>query len=142
MQFHQIRVQDFLPQAPFDQLSVICAYMQTRDLIEDRTGCSDLSRAGFVAPLPTQLAFLTKLVTLNLSFNSFSGALPASWGDQSFGNLQTLDLTSNRLTQTLPAAWGRTDGFPNLTSLQLRNNQISGSLPSTWANARANTAVV
>lgn len=96
----------------------------------------DLSRAGFVSPLPTQLAFLTKLVTLNLSFNSFSGALPASWGDQSFGNLQTLDLTSNRLTQTLPAAWGRTDGFPNLTSLQLRNNQISGSLPSTWANAR------
>ncbi len=96
--------------------------------------CRALSRIGLAGPLPAGLGVLTKLATLDLSFNQLTGGVPEGWGSsQSMPAVQELVLTSNQLGGFLPPAWGGSARFPNLTSLQLGTNQIAGSLPFTWS---------
>lgn len=76
-------------------------------------------------------------MVLWLSNNSFSGQLPAVWGDRSAGwgvSLQRLFLDGNQLTGTLPELWSSSDSLSNLGKVDVSNNQLSGSVPWSTAN--------
>lgn len=102
-----------------------------------------------------KLGRLTKLETLELSGNEFSGQLPTTLGNlhrslKGFLGLDknrfkgsipsqlfrltavdTLSLAHNKLSMPLPTEMG---GMTGLTSLFLGNNKIRGSLPSELGN--------
>ncbi|KAJ8768146.1 hypothetical protein K2173_021086 [Erythroxylum novogranatense] len=65
------------------------------------------------------------LITVLLSNNSFSGKIPAHFGELS--RLQHLDLSLNHLTGNPPTTLF---SLPNLSYLNLASNKLSGSLPS------------
>lgn len=69
----------------------------------------------------------TDAVSLNLSGNSLTGALPAEI--RKLTNLQTLDVSNNRMTG-IPAEIGQ---LKNLETLNYANNQITG-LPMELGN--------
>ena len=66
--------------------------------------------------------------------NSFTGTLPASWGN--LVNLHDLDLESNRLTGSIPTAWfpdqetcAANVGINGVHSISLNKNNLEGPLP-------------
>lgn len=62
---------------------------------------------------------------LNLSQNSFSGSIPASF-EKLFG-LKTLDLPSNNLSGTIPEYFAN---FNNIKSFNISFNKLEGQIPS------------
>ena len=64
-----------------------------------------------------------------------AGNLPARF--KNLPKLRRLWLTYNDFTGSLPAAWGEPGAFPKLKSLTLSGNRLSGSVPSSWGNASA-----
>lgn len=71
--------------------------------------------------MPSQIGQLKSLVSLDLSYNSLSGAIPSRLGE--LRQLQKLYVSSNNLTAGIP------DAVANLTSftfLALSNNSRSG----------------
>ena len=66
-----------------------------------------------------------RVVTLDLSQNQLSGAIPPQIGQLT--GLTNLDLWGNQLTGAIPTAIGNLD---NVTRLSLWANQLSGSIPA------------
>jgi hypothetical protein len=69
-------------------------------------------------------------LTLTLQCLSYTGTLPASWGDDAVPTLAVIDLSQNKLTGPLPDTWSR------LASLQRVNvsfNDLGGELPEAWS---------
>ncbi|KAJ4850388.1 hypothetical protein Tsubulata_050239 [Turnera subulata] len=79
---------------------------------------------NLVGNLPGELGNLTGLITLSLTSNNLSGAIPPSVAGM--GNLQLLDLSTNKLNGSIPAdlCYAR-----SLSELNLQQNQLSGVLP-------------
>ncbi|MBV9962261.1 MAG: T9SS type A sorting domain-containing protein [Parafilimonas sp.] len=67
---------------------------------------------------------LTKLLTLDLSSNAFTGNIPGQLSQLS--QLKTLSLSNNKLTGSIPASICT---IKPLQKLYLGNNQLSGSIP-------------
>ncbi|ETR72481.1 MAG: hypothetical protein OMM_01685 [Candidatus Magnetoglobus multicellularis str. Araruama] len=80
-------------------------------------------------PLPSTLANLTHLTTLDFHGNILIGELPKSFGG--LHNLIFLDLSNNAIEGQLPSEWGNLN---KLLILKLAHNHLSGSIPSTFGN--------
>ncbi|TVU38298.1 hypothetical protein EJB05_11660 [Eragrostis curvula] len=89
----------------------------------------DLSFNEFSGKLPAAVADMKTLKYLMLAFNNFSGEIPPAYGR--LRELQALDLSYNKLIGGIPVSIG------NLTSLLwliLAGNQLSGEIPPEIGN--------
>ena len=77
--------------------------------------------------IPAELANLSNLEDLDLSFNQLSGEIPAELGN--LPNLGFLDLSFNQLRGEIPAELGK------ISILILPGNQLSGEIPIETGNA-------
>ncbi|CAB9516702.1 receptor-like protein kinase [Seminavis robusta] len=78
---------------------------------------------GLNGPLPTELANLPALESINFMWNRLTGSIPV----ELFGNkLSSLHFANNLLTGTVPTEVGLFDG----TVLQFGSNSLSGSIPT------------
>lgn len=93
----------------------------------------DLSSNSFSGAIPRSLGLLRNLTYLSVSSNALQGPLPTELGDL---RLQTLSVSGNSLTGSVPARLGDpalaltnnpTDG--NGVFILLSGNQFSGPLP-------------
>ncbi|MEI2692708.1 MAG: hypothetical protein V9H69_24475 [Anaerolineae bacterium] len=75
-------------------------------------------------PLPPDIANLTELRVLSLTFTGLTGEIPAQIGDLT--NLLRLDLSGDLLSGPIPATLGN---LTNLEGLFLYYNQLSGPIP-------------
>ncbi|XP_015068053.1 receptor protein kinase-like protein ZAR1 [Solanum pennellii] len=86
----------------------------------------DLSNNAFTGFLPQQITSLVNLKHLDLSANFLNGSLP-----QDLTHLTlltgTLNLSYNRFSGQVPATYGK---FPVTLSLDLRHNNLTGKIPS------------
>ncbi|KAJ4791922.1 Leucine-rich receptor-like protein kinase family protein [Rhynchospora pubera] len=82
----------------------------------------DLSGNNFAGEMPTFWGNLTKLKTLVLSDNGFSGSIPAELG-LLCGSINYLDLSGNNLTGGLPSSF---ISCSSLETINLSGNQLSG----------------
>jgi Leucine-rich repeat (LRR) protein len=75
--------------------------------------------------------FLRNLIFLDLSENSFSGALSSTFlSNRNFcKNVTILDLSQNQFTSTLPSELGN---CVNLKHLSVHSNRMTGSLPEQY----------
>ncbi|KAL4587500.1 hypothetical protein LXL04_000371 [Taraxacum kok-saghyz] len=73
----------------------------------------------------TLLSQLKSLKWLDLSFNTFHGSIPQSFGNLS--ELEFLDLSYNKFDGSIPTELGK---LKNLKSLNLSNNLLMGSIPN------------
>lgn len=73
----------------------------------------------------TLLSQLKSLKWLDLSFNTFHGSIPQSFGNLS--ELEFLDLSYNKFDGSIPTELGK---LKNLKSLNLSNNLLIGSIPN------------
>ncbi|KAG2451466.1 hypothetical protein HYH02_004064 [Chlamydomonas schloesseri] len=102
-----------------------------------------LRNTGLAGTLPPDLVTLRRLVRMDLSSNSISGTLPASWapgGSAAAGGvaagltaLRQIDLSGNRLWGTLPVEWS---SFASLQYLSVASNALSGTVPEAWGAQR------
>jgi hypothetical protein len=67
----------------------------------------------------------------DLSFNKFSGTLPADMGVD-FVRLRNLYLDHNEFVGTIPESYANL-GNDRLMALYLNDNQLTGGVPSGWA---------
>jgi len=74
----------------------------------------------------------SKLRSLRLGSNSFTGPLPDQWAASE--TLRVLDLSANALSGELPLNWTRAE---YLSVLSLADNELEGVLPPTLASSRA-----
>ncbi|XP_076881286.1 receptor protein kinase-like protein ZAR1 [Bidens hawaiensis] len=85
----------------------------------------DLSDNSLAGPLPEKISNLKLLTFLDLSFNFLSGFLP-----ESLSNLThlsgTVNLSYNEFSGEIPASYGL---FPVPVSLDLRYNNLTGKIP-------------
>ena len=86
---------------------------------------------SFVGNIPSWIANLKQLQTLDLSTNKFEGAIPETIGD--LPSLKYLNLMGNNLTETIPSSVGN---LPAIEVLILGNNQLQGELPASIGNLR------
>ena len=84
----------------------------------------DLSENSFSGAIPPELANLAPMVYLDLSANRFSGTIPPELG--SLTELLTLNLGDNRLSGTIPPELG---AVSSMYALHLNDNQLSGTIP-------------
>ena len=90
----------------------------------------NLFNMGVKGTLPTQIALLTGLSSLDLHHNSLSGSIPTQMG--LLTNLQYLALSDNLLTGSIPTQFGN---LTQLNNLYLFGNQITGSIPASICQA-------
>ncbi|EPS62114.1 hypothetical protein M569_12677 [Genlisea aurea] len=89
----------------------------------------DLSYNMFSGPLPANMSRMGSLKFLILAHNQFSGGIPEEYGD--LNGLQALDLSFNGLEGSIPRSLG------NLTSLlwlMLAGNSLTGEIPRELGN--------
>ena len=84
----------------------------------------NLESQGLTGSIPPELAQLTNLEELLLSFNRLTGDIPAELGGLT--NLTKLHLRYNDLTGEIPPELGN---LSNLTELWLHSNQLTGPIP-------------
>ena len=89
------------------------------DLAGSRTEPGSLSGA-----VPPELARLTELTSLNLSYNRLTGAIPAELGQLT--RLTSLDLSFNRFSGAIPTELG---SLADLQELNVSNNLLTGTVP-------------
>ncbi|PWA47404.1 Leucine-rich repeat-containing protein [Artemisia annua] len=89
----------------------------------------DMMYNSFNGPIPSQLFQLTKLKDISLRNNHFSGGIPLSIVNLT--KLESLDLSQNYLSLEIPTSIGR---LTNLTFLNLMLNQFNGPIPSSMQN--------
>ena len=80
-------------------------------------------------PLPTQVLSFTKMFSLSLNFNNFTGRIPNCYG--SLPSLISLYLSSNRLTGPIPVSLGN---LSKLRLLYINDNLLTGTIPSSLTN--------
>ncbi|KAM7270581.1 hypothetical protein ACFE04_029795 [Oxalis oulophora] len=83
----------------------------------------DLSRLSLRGNI-TLISELKGLKQLDLSYNSFNGPIPSSFG--SLSKLEFLDLYLNKFDGSIPREFG---SLRNLKSMNVSNNLISGEIP-------------
>jgi Leucine-rich repeat (LRR) protein len=86
---------------------------------------------SFIGNIPSWIAQLSRMQTLDLSRNNFQGALLEAMGNLS--SLKYLNLRENDLTETIPSSLGQ---LPQLEALILGNNKLKGELPASIGNLR------
>ncbi|KAK1571336.1 hypothetical protein Q3G72_015299 [Acer saccharum] len=98
----------------------------THDLLDLRISNNNLN-----GQLPMNIAvILLRLVTLDLSKNSFEGDIPSSMGEMK--SLNKLDLSSNNFSGELPKAF--VSGCSSLELLKLSNNKFHGEIFPQFMN--------
>ncbi|CAN0880035.1 Probable LRR receptor-like serine/threonine-protein kinase At1g06840 [Linum grandiflorum] len=86
-----------------------------------------LRNCGLQGVIP-DFSNLTRLLYLDLSWNSLSGPLPAKLSD----NMRAIDLSNNNLNGTIPGSYSN---LKSLQTLSVENNSLTGSIPITiWQN--------
>ncbi|KAI3702364.1 hypothetical protein L6452_28100 [Arctium lappa] len=85
--------------------------------------------AGYVGTLSPLVSKLIQLITINLSDDKFSGAIPNSLFF--LPNLQTLILGSNSFSGGIPPS---ISNLRSIQTLDISRNSLSGSLPNTLAS--------
>ncbi|XP_020098966.1 probable LRR receptor-like serine/threonine-protein kinase At1g74360 [Ananas comosus] len=83
----------------------------------------DLSFNSFSGPLPAAIAEMRKLKFLILAYNNFNGSIPAEYGN--IAGLQALDLSFNELSGEIPPSIGN---LSSLLWLMLANNRLTGGI--------------
>lgn len=89
----------------------------------------DFANNAFSGTIPKEIARLTKLETLLLTYNRLSGEIPEEIGH--LIKLTQLSLDHNQLTGAIPAALGN---LTNLTALYLDGNHFIGQPPYELGN--------
>ncbi|CAM8927360.1 unnamed protein product [Rhodiola kirilowii] len=87
----------------------------------------DLSRNLLTGSVPSQIKSLTHLTRVDLSSNQLNGSLPECLPDLVFLS-GTVNLSYNEFSGQIPASYGR---FPVKVSLDLRHNDLDGEIPQT-----------
>lgn len=87
--------------------------------------------------LPIEISKMTKLEMLDLSYNFFSGTLPAEW-TQSLARLEQLDIIGCMLTGELPSSM---EQLTRLERLFLPANNLNGTLPVNLASIPTLSAI-
>ncbi|EOY26117.1 Serine-threonine protein kinase, plant-type, putative [Theobroma cacao] len=82
-------------------------------------------------PIPNSFALLTNLTLFSVQNNSLTGPLPPSFFSN-WTQLKNIDLSFNFFTGQIPAEIGN---CANLWTLNLYNNQFTGQLPASLTNA-------
>ncbi len=83
-----------------------------------------LDTTSIEGELPVELGDLTKLETIDLSYNELSGYIPCEFGQ--LEALKKLDLSGNSLTGSIPI---ELPDLPALRELHLAENEFVGELP-------------
>jgi Leucine-rich repeat (LRR) protein len=89
-----------------------------------------LSYNKLVGGFPLQPMSCTRLVTLDLGGNNFSGEIP-TWIGSGFPVLEILRLGSNQFNGAIPSSLSKLN---KLQSLDLSNNNITGSIPNIFSS--------
>ncbi|KAL1542388.1 hypothetical protein AAHA92_26489 [Salvia divinorum] len=84
----------------------------------------DLSISGFMGPIPSTLAYRTKLVELYLFGNFLTGSIPSFHNCK---NLESINLSDNNLMGSLSHL--HFQGLKNLSALDLSYNLLNGTIP-------------
>ena len=93
----------------------------------------DLSNNRFEGAIPIEFGSLSRLASLDLSRNRLSGGVPEDLGD--LLELVSLDLSHNRLEGPVPEALGQpASGNKELARLFLNDNFLTGSIPDVLGN--------
>nr|XP_027099247.1 receptor kinase-like protein Xa21 [Coffea arabica] len=90
----------------------------------------DLESNAFDGGFPSWLATLPELRVLNFLYNNFSGSL-MSCGISNVTKLETLNLGHNSFTGNIPDEFS---GLKNLSIVNIGHNQLTGSLPPSLFN--------
>jgi hypothetical protein len=85
-----------------------------------------LDRNGLTGTLPDELAILTDLQVLRLSFNDLTAGIPSRYG--LLTDLKTVDLALNFLTGPIPSEL--LTGWSKVKVLGISGNSFSGAIPS------------
>nr|XP_004305912.2 PREDICTED: receptor-like protein 12 [Fragaria vesca subsp. vesca] len=85
----------------------------------------DISRNSFTGSIPLSIGNLSRLTTMVISNNHFSGEVPNFWN--SLPEVYILDMSNNSLSGAMPTSMGF---LSTLRFLILSNNKFSGQLPS------------
>ncbi len=88
-----------------------------------------LTYNGLAGEIPAEIGNLPHLLSLNLSGSLFNGPIPATLGNLT--NLEGLFLYYNQLTGPIPRELGK---LVNLDRLILFHNQLSGPIPAELGN--------
>ena len=98
-----------------------------------------LGKNKLTGTIPNSITNASKLTGLDLSFNSFSGLIPHTFGSLRF--LSVLNLANNYLTTDSPTAeWSFLSSLTNcrnLTTLAVASNPLRGILPPVIGNFSA-----
>eukprot|EP00250_Pteridium_aquilinum_P022040 c25287_g4_i2 orf=239-3382(+) len=89
----------------------------------------DLTYNNFAGAFPATLYNCSKLHNLSLSANLFEGSLPESI--DALAALRSLDLSANNFSGAIPPSFGR---LPHLQELNLINNLLNDTIPSFIGN--------
>ncbi|GAA0157889.1 transmembrane signal receptor [Lithospermum erythrorhizon] len=89
-----------------------------------------LSGNSFSGEIPPTMGNLKELLQLNLAKNSLTGSFPSTLAN--LKSLQALDVGYNSLSGLIPDFLGV--GLLNLTYLDLSNNRLSGQMPDSLCN--------
>jgi hypothetical protein len=84
-----------------------------------------LAHNSFYGTIPTELALLKELRTLELSNNQLTGTIPSELGY--LENLESFSMLSNSITGSIPTTFVN---LHSLRSINLKENLLSGSLQS------------
>ena len=99
----------------------------------------DLSGKELNGTIPAALGNLPKLQTLNLSNNDLTnGPVAAFPTNMDLGSIVTLDLSNNNLSGAIPSNLA---SLSNLTTLKLSGNQFTGSIPSSLSTLTSLTTL-
>ncbi|XP_057416594.1 probable LRR receptor-like serine/threonine-protein kinase At1g74360 [Lotus japonicus] len=89
----------------------------------------DLSFNNFSGPLPAEISQMSSLKFLMLSHNQFNGSIPPEFGNMT--HLQALDLSLNNLSGAIPPSLGNLN---SLLWLMLADNSLTGGIPPELGN--------
>ncbi|CAB9521076.1 LRR receptor-like serine threonine-protein kinase [Seminavis robusta] len=116
----------------------------------------DLHNNSLTGSLATEMARLTGLEVLDISFNKISGPIPSELGqllttltkynatlddyvEKETSLIQTLDLSNNQLSGWLPSELGL---LTSLETLDLSFNSLTGTIPSELGNFNASASAI
>lgn len=92
----------------------------------------DLSYNSFSGPLPAEIFRMQTMQYLNFAYNQFNGSIPNEIGNLT--QLQALDLSFNRLSGSIPPTLGK---LTSLLWLMLANNSLTGEIPPQLGNCNS-----